>query len=224
MNRKRLALVFFLSICLASGIFYYQFSSNRHSPQVPKKKLVIADLNDDSINEKYSLDRGALKISQETKTIWQSPSDWWVDDFSLADSTNDGTVNINLSVWKPGDFGSSKPFWVKENDRSVKNHFFVFRLDGQEIRPVWQSSNLAVPNCEFLLEDIDNDGKNELVVIEGDYDDGRSCQGKYLAVWRWNDWGFFNQWRSQEGEFANLDVEEVNGEKFILVDDVRVLF
>ena len=191
---------------------------HRNQPAKAKiKKLTIADLNKNSLDEEYYLENGSLKISQSSKTLWQSPSDWWIDDFVLADSTNNGVVNINLSVWKPGSFGQSKPFWVEENDMSIKNHFFVFSLENEEVKPIWQSSNLAIPNCEFLLEDIDGDNKNELVVIEGNYND-EFCQGKYVAVWQWNNWGFFNQWRSQEGQFSNLSIEEINREKLIVVD------
>ncbi|PJA92182.1 hypothetical protein CO134_01465, partial [Candidatus Kuenenbacteria bacterium CG_4_9_14_3_um_filter_39_14] len=98
--------------------------------RVPKNKIIIfrqeqADLDNDSISENYVLENGRLAITENSKMIWQSPSDWWIDDFVLADSNNDGIVDINLSLWKSGNFGTSKPFWVKENDMSVKNHFFV---------------------------------------------------------------------------------------------------
>ena len=68
-------------------------------------------------------------------------------------------------MWKSGDFGASKPFWVKENDMSIKNHFFVFDLVNTEIKPVLQSSNLEMQNCDFTFADIDGDGKNDLITL-----------------------------------------------------------
>ena len=155
-----------------------------------------ADLDKNSILENYSLENGVLSIVQVGEILWQSNSDWWVDDFVLADVNHDGIVDINMSVWKPGNFGSSQPFWIEENDMSIKNHFFVLDLVNNKIKPVWQSSNLSAPNCAFQILDVDNDSKNDLVVLEGDYVDSPDCLGKYSAVWKWNGWGFGNEWRS----------------------------
>jgi len=181
-------------------------------------KKETADLDNDSIPEIYSLENGLLAITENLKIVWQSPDDWWIDDFILADSNNDGISDINLSLWKTGDFGSSKPFWVKENDMSVKNHFFVFDFIGDTMKQIWGSSNLGEPNCEFQIADIDNDGKNDLIVIEGDYSQKPKCNGNYIAVWKWNDWGFSNEWRSEKGIFSNLEIKKNDGKNYIVVD------
>ncbi|HAO52281.1 TPA: hypothetical protein DCQ85_02320, partial [Candidatus Magasanikbacteria bacterium] len=44
-----------------------------------------ADLDKNSILENYSLENGVLSIVQVGEILWQSNSDWWVDDFVLAD-------------------------------------------------------------------------------------------------------------------------------------------
>jgi len=191
----------------------------------PQNKEIIlkqeqADLDNNSIKETYILENGKLTISQNSKIIWQSPTEWWIDNFVLADSNNDGIADINLSLWKAGNFGSSKPFWVKENDMSVKNHFFVLDFINGEIKQIWGSSNLAEPNCKFQIADIDNDGKNDLIVIEGDYSQKPKCSGNYVAVWKWNDWGFSNEWRSERGNFTNLEIEKKDGESYIIIDSL----
>jgi len=191
--------------------------------RVPKNKIIIfrqeqADLDNDSISENYVLENGRLAITENSKMIWQSPSDWWIDDFVLADSNNDGIVDINLSLWKSGNFGTSKPFWVKENDMSVKNHFFVLDFVSGSINQIWGSSNLGEPNCEFKIADIDNDGENDLIVIEGNYSQKPKCNGNYVAVWKWNDWGFSNEWRSDKGDFSNLEIEKIDEKSYIVVD------
>ncbi len=169
-------------------------------------------------NYEFVLEIGKLKITQKNKVVWKSPDDWWIDNFILADSNNDGFINVNLSVWKAGNFGSSKPFWVKENDMSIKNHFFVFNFIEGAMKPIWQSSNLTSPNCEFKIVDVDGDGKNDLVVIEGDYSQKPNCEGKYVAVWKWNGWGFSNEWRSESGNFRNLKIEKFGNQTGIVVD------
>ena len=177
-----------------------------------------ADLDNDLVPENHDLENGRLTITENEKMIWQSPNDWWIDNFILADSNNDGILDINLSLWKSGSFGTSKPFWVKENDMSVKNHFFILDFSGGSIKEVWGSSNLAEPNCEFKIADVDNDKKNDLIVIEGDYSQKPECSGNYVAVWKWNDWGFSNEWRSEKGNFSNLEIEKIDEKSYIIVD------
>jgi len=191
--------------------------------EIPKSGSIISmreqvDLDNNSTPENYVLKSGELTIMKNSKIIWQSPNDWWIDNFVIADSNNDGVLDINLSLWKSGNFGTSKPFWVKENDLSVKNHFFVLDFVGDEMKQVWGSSNLVEPNCEFQIVNIDNDGKNDLIVIEGDYSQKPKCNGNYVAVWKWSDWGFSNEWRSDKGNFSNLEVEKINGKSYIVVD------
>jgi hypothetical protein len=149
-----------------------------------------ADLDGNSLSETYTLNKGVVDVRVRNKLIWQSDSAWRVTDFSLADVTNDGTSDLSLSVWKAGNFGSSKPFWIEENDMSVKNHFFVFDLVNGEMRAIWQSSNLEAPNCSFEVRDINVDGQNELLTVEGDYADAPNCIPRAKGVWKWNGWGF----------------------------------
>lgn len=221
-----------LDFSLASqGVYSWDDSSNNFEKgtraaiysNISKSGVIISkqeqeDLDNDSFPENYVLENGKLIITENEKMIWQSPSDWWIDDFILADSNNDGVVDINLSLWKSGNFGTSKPFWIKENDMAVKNHFFVLDFSGGSIKQVWGSSNLAEPICEFKIADVDNDGKNELVVIEGDYSQNLKCVGNYIAVWKWNGWGFSNEWRSEKGNFANLEIEKIDRKIYIVVD------
>lgn len=167
--------------------------------QIKVRRTEEADFDQDEIIEQYNLKNGILTVSEADKIIWQSGDELWVDDFVLADSTGDGDLNLNLSVWKKGNFGASRPFWLKENDQSIKNHFFVYRFEDKKIKPVWHSSNLAVPNCEFLIEDIDADGQNELIVLEGRYRDDFKCEGEYLAVWQWQEWGFLTNGGAKRG-------------------------
>jgi len=181
-------------------------------------KSETADLDNNSIQEIYSLENGRIAISENSKIVWESPNNWWIDNFILADSNNNGVVDINLSLWKTGNFGPSKPFWVKKNDMSVKNHFFIFDFVSGAIKSIWGSSNLGMPNCEFKFADVDGDKKNDLIVIEGDYSQKPKCKGNYVAVWKWNDWGFSNEWRSEKGNFSNLEIEKIGTKNYIVVN------
>lgn len=177
-----------------------------------------ADLDNDLVLENYSLASGRLTIYENSKNIWQSPHDWWIDDFVLADANNDGILDINLSLWRVRNFGSSQPFWIQENDTSVKNHFFVLDIVDNSVKEIWGSSNLAVPNCEFQIADVDADGENELIAIEGDYSQTSECRGNYISVWEWDIWGFTKKWRGEKGDFSNLEIETIGGKTYILAN------
>lgn len=162
-------------------------------------RVRVEDLDEDGELELYALKDGILTVRENAGVVWQSKDDWWVDDFAIADSNNDGKREINMSVWKPGNYGDSMPFWEEANNPAVKNHFFIYQYSGKGMAPLWLSSNLDAPNCAFEFSDIDNDGNRELIAIEGDYKDGALCRGRYAAVWQWREWGFYNEWRGREG-------------------------
>ncbi len=169
-------------------------------------KKESADLNKNGFEEVYILKGGKLTITENSKKVWESPNGWRIDNFVLADVTNDGVTNLSLSLWKSGDFGPSKPFWVEKNDVSIKNHFFVYDFVGGELKQVWGSSNLAMPNCDFKVADVDGDKKNDLIVLEGEYSNENDCVAEYVAVWKWNGWGFSNEWRSEKNIFLGLKI------------------
>lgn len=168
-------------------------------------KKEIVKLGDEK--QTISLKNGQLTITNNSKRVWKSPSYWWIDNFIIADSNNDGIIDINISLWKSGNFGTSKPFWIKKNDMSVKNHFFIYDYTDKKMKLIWGSSNLKAPNCAIKIADINNDYLNELIVIEGDYFQKPICKDNYIAVWKWNGWGFSNDWRSKKGNFSNLNLE-----------------
>lgn len=194
--------------------------NERKYQQSRLKKSCFADLNNNSHLEECILKDGRLRIYHGAILIWESPDTWWVDDFQIADSTSDGLMNINISAWRAGNFGYSKPLWVEENDMSIRNHFFVMKFARGKVKPVWMSSNLPKPNREFAFADVDLDGRLELVVIEGEYGDDSLCGGNYVAVWQWDEWGFTNEWRSGKGSYSNIKIDLISGEYLILVDDI----
>lgn len=158
----------------------------------PSAILVSHDLDSDGTEEKIGLKEQRMDISKSGEVIWSSPKDWRVTAFAIGDSDNDGSVEINLSVWKTGSYGKFKPFWMVGEDVSKKNHLFIMRLqpDGR-MKYTWQSSNLDKPICALEIRDFEDDGKNEIVVSEGDYGQRDACSSERQSVWRWRMWNFF---------------------------------
>ena len=151
-------------------------------------KSLVSDLDSDGVEENYSLQDGRVTVTTDERVIWQTPEAWWVDDFFLSDSNNDGNSDLSLLVWKSGSFGPQKPFWITSEDKSIKNHLFVFKLKNGIFKPEWQSSNLDRPLLAADITDLDDDGKQELVAVEGSYRDPSVQQ---VTIWRWKGWGFY---------------------------------
>lgn len=180
-------------------------------------RRIEADIDNDNSKENYNLENGILTVKENDKIIWRSDDSWQVDDFVLADANYDGRIDLNLSVWKSGNFGPLKPFWIEENDMSIRNHFFVYQMGGDKFQPLWQSSNLETPNINFSFFDIDNDDKNELIVSEGDYQSDNMCRNNHIAIWRWQEWGFVNIWRSKANIYENFTTETINNRQNFLL-------
>lgn len=157
----------------------------------------LADLDGDGAAEEYCLANHFLSIREGEKILWRSPPDWRIDNLALGDINNDGQANMVITLWKTGSFGPVRPFWQEAEDRSYKNHLFVYRLTDNVLRAVWCSSDLDRPIVSLTIRDVEGDGLNELVVQEGEY---RKVAGERYApaswapvrttVWQWEEWGF----------------------------------
>ncbi len=146
------------------------------------------DLDGDGVFERYILQKGRLTVRSGPDVLWRTPEDWWVDQFFIGDITNDGNLKLGLSVWKEGSFGPYKPFWIEKDDTAVKNHLFIFRLEEDEFKPLWQSSNLDYPIDHAALIEPGGDGKVKLMVRESSYTDPERSE---VTLWEWKDWGFY---------------------------------
>ncbi len=146
------------------------------------------DLNLDGEKEKLVLDDGSLQVLADDQVVWFTPEDWQVDFFFPGDATNDGVPELSLVVWRKESYGSVKPFWVEEEDDSLKCHLFLFRLEeDREMRPIWQSSRLPHPVYRAELNDLNEDGENKLLVTGGCY---RDPGVRELSIWKWDEFGF----------------------------------
>lgn len=149
-------------------------------------KNINFDLNQDGNLETIFLEGGIASVEMNRKTVFSSDPAHKVIDILSGDFNNDRQTDFALVLWKKGNYGNSKPFWVSENDDSYKMHLFLYTWKNNKINPLWHSSNLPKENLVTRLVDLNKDNKNELLVIEKDYHD----QKLSLAVWQWDIWGF----------------------------------
>ena len=170
------------------------------------------------VEERLQLSQQHLKVWRQDgqghwQIIWQSPLDWSVMQFTFADADNDGRPEIMFTHWKNTGWDDAETY---------RNHPFVYGwrtiTDPKShdqypaIRPVWAGSALFQPFPEFALSDFKNgqnsalDGAhNQLVVLEGRYNEERDAPARSVVIFDWNGWGFTSAYRSPVGTYAALN-------------------
>ena len=91
-----------------------------------------------------SLMRRTVKVVYDNSVIWTTPQDVKVQDAMFCDIDGDGTDELVLLCWKIGRFGTSKPFWVEEDEKTWSQHIFVYTCNGETVKPKWMSSYIGV--------------------------------------------------------------------------------
>ena len=169
-------------------------------------QTIYQDTDNNGFQEKYCLADNQLQVYENDRLIWQSSKEWNIKQICLADADNDQQTELLMLLWKHGSFGPSKPFWLKGPDNEYSCHLFMYRLVSGRLKEVWCSSALVHPIIEMKVEDVDRDGLNKLIVIEGP-PAGFAYQLRQLFHRReitliWDNWGFKIQ---QEGRSFLLD-------------------
>lgn len=115
---------------------------------------------------------------QNGKVVWKTKGDWFVQDMVIKDIDRDGEEEMILLVWKHGSYGDHMPFWVKKNDKALKQHIFIYRFEPKrdtKIRAIWMSSQI-----EYKITDISS-GENSFLNI--------TDRSGNTRVWTWRDFG-----------------------------------
>lgn len=108
-------------------------------------------------------------------SLWESSPSLHVQDYLAMDIDRDGRTELLLLVWRRGNYGPSKPFWVKRNDTRWSQHIFIYdRQDGTFV-PQWMSSQLRPKVARWAAESTD-----ELFILTPDGDE---------TLWQWGQWG-----------------------------------
>ncbi len=184
-----------------------------------------ADLNGDGRAEVLALAAGRVTIFSGKEAVWQSPASWHVVQTAMTDLDGDGRPEAALLVWRP-----FQPWpvdrWLPHGGRIQDFH----DADGQSchliligarrdstLGELWAGSALAEPIRAFAAADLNGDGRQELVTLDGRYSDPRSAPARDLKVWDWNGFGF-TVVSTLQGTFSQMAlVRSANGQPFILI-------
>jgi hypothetical protein len=157
-------------------------------------QTINRDTDGNGYKEQYLLEDHRLQVYENHRLIWRSPQDWKIQQFILADADNDKQTELLMVVWKHGSFGNAKPFWVEGPDNKYSCHLFLYHLRSGKLKSVWCSSALVNPIIEMKVKDSNEDGLNELNILEGPRAGfGYSLRqffSRHNTLWIWDNWGF----------------------------------
>ena len=146
---------------------------------------------------------GELKLENDSVTIsshpgkWESPPTWQVQQAAWTDLNHDGDPEATLLVRRPFEpwpvdrvLPHGGRIQSHQDTEGMSSHIIMIGWKKDHWGEVWAGSALARPIQQFEVADLNQDGKQELVVLEGDYQKGDSTLAGSLAVWKWNGFGF----------------------------------
>lgn len=143
------------------------------------------------------------------------PPTWHIAASAFADVTGDGTAEWVLLVWRPWrdwpiQRWSPAPSPIAGFHDAAGDSCHLILLDPHDGREIWAGSALPAPLLALAVEDVDGDGCDEVVTLEGDYATGREGPAAHVDVWRWNGFGFTLEWRSPPGVFYRLRLTDAD--------------
>ncbi len=190
----------------SDGLTPAPFPSFLLSPTSPS----AADLDGDGREERVELIDGVALIKRGEELLWSSPADWRVTQASISDFNHDGQSELSLLLWRefapwPVDAymlhsGRIDDFHDRQNQSC---HLILIGWRRNAFGEIWAGSALADPIVAFSAVDIEGDGKQELIALEGRYDRSKEI-AHTITIWDWNGFGFTLRSRALEGRFRAL--------------------
>lgn len=166
---------------------------------------------------------GTVRI-QSPEGDWQSPAGWTVQQADWTDLNHDGQPEVTLLVkrpFAPWPVDRVLPYGGYINSHQdadgQSSHIILIGWKGDRWGELWAGSALARPVRSFQVCDVDNDGRQELVVLEGNYAERDPRVASDLAVWKWNSFGFDLAARLEKPASHFIPVRTKNNTTLILM-------
>ena len=163
---------------------------------LPIEPILSADLQGNGRLE--CLDRQGVKLTITDchgQALWSSPDGWQVRDAQIGDLNHDGEPEVVLLVWRPFQPWPIDKFLPSggriqnfHNQAGLSCHIILIGWVRGGYNELWAGSALIRPVSQIGVADLDGDGGQELVALEGHYDEQED--GGALTVWQWNGFGF----------------------------------
>lgn len=194
-----------------AGEGYRRVALDREPPVPDPTSSVQVDLDADGVPEVVRIVDEQVYIERDGRVVWQGETAWQVVELVAGDVEDDLRREVLLALWKEDAGGVPR------------SHPFIVGHRHGRYDVLWGGSAVAAPIRDLDLGDVDGDGRTELVVLEGRYEEPAGSPGRFVTVWRWNGWGFTLLWRSEPGAFHRLALLDVDGDggREIVVGEVK---
>ncbi len=183
----------------------------------------VSDLDGDGSPESLQLDHGKLRIESDGITRWSSPTAWEVQQAQIADLSGDEHPEAVLLVsrpfqawpvdaWLPNG-GRIETF---QDARGYASHIILIGWKGTKFGEIWAGSAMAEPVKSFAVAALEGE-RQQLITLEGEYDDPPSQPARRLKVWEWNGFGF-GLVSVLDGPFREMTASQVGGQRFLILE------
>jgi hypothetical protein len=173
----------------------WQLTENGLQPSAWQLANPVLSAPQPKVNE-LKLENGSVTIFSSPGS-WESPSTWQVQQAVWTDLNHDGNPEATLLVRRPFEpwpvdrvLPHGGRIQSHQDSEGMSSHIIMIGWKKDHWGDVWAGSALARPVLQFEVADLNQDGKQELVVLEGDYKKSGLLQPDSLAVWQWNGFGF----------------------------------
>jgi hypothetical protein len=178
----------------------------------PIQETPPTDLDGDGRVEQVVFLQGSVAIQRGQETLWTSPPGWEVTQATISDLNQDGQPELAILLWRdfapwPIDAWLAHPGRINDfHDQEKRScHLILIGWRGDSFVELWAGSALVDPLLDFTTADINGDGDNELIAMEGRYD-GLRDTAHAVTTWEWNGFGFSLLARGPRGRFQSLIV------------------
>ena len=171
-------IIFITTAALAAAVFLNRLAADvMMSPglllpdySAPSDRTVTDDTGHITVTQKGR----RLSVFFDGKKIWRLPAGVYAQDFLLEDIDHDGEDELLILCWKRGRFGKHKPTWVREDEKDLSQHIFIYEIKDDNVVPKWMASDIGMDARSWKYAD-------GAVYIEDT--DGN------VTGWKWKSWG-----------------------------------
>lgn len=175
--RRRVWLGIAAGLCLLAAAVLLLLMQNGAVPPawIPWENAQISCRPEAGEPEQIVLERWTVTVFDQGEAVWQSDRAVRVQDVCWGDIDHDGAKELMLLCWRRGRYGTSRPFWVTEDETTWSQHIYLYDWTGETIRPIWMASDIGMEAAGWAFDE-----EKRLTITE---------RSGNRSTWDWVSWG-----------------------------------